>query len=178
METQTKTVAFTFSDSPQCVYAVAPDGETALMGDLHAAPQVRETQTGHCRWTLSEHSDGISSGAFSADGRLLAAAGTLRVTVWNTTTRENLKEIVFSGGAADAVCFSPDGQRLAVGDTVKPFHIHIYDVETGQEILSLVDHDQPVRRVVFAPDGLSLISASWWDSGAGVLRRWSFGPES
>ena len=56
------------------------------------------------------------------------------------------------------VAFSPDGQRLAsasYGGTV-----HLWDLRTGQETLSLEGHIDVVTSVAFSPDGHRLASAS------------------
>ena len=53
--------------------------------------------------------------------------------------------------------FSPDGKRLATSSwdgTAK-----VWDVETGQELLSLVGHDGAVNDIVFSLDGKLIATA-------------------
>jgi WD40 repeat protein len=64
------------------------------------------------------------------------------------------------------VAFSPDGRRLvsASGDGT----LKVWDVQTGQEALTLKAHMREVTSVTFSPDGKRLASAS----GDGTVKVW------
>jgi WD40 repeat protein/serine/threonine protein kinase len=70
-----------------------------------------------------------------------------------------------------AVCFSPDGTRLASASNDQT--IKVWDSKSGQELLTLKEHAMGVLGVCFSPDGTRLASASWdqtvkvWDSRSG-----------
>ncbi len=69
------------------------------------------------------------------------------------------------------VAFSADGKRLATASLDKT--AKVWDVETGQELLTLAGHDDRVMGVAFSPDGKLLATASWdntakvWDAATG-----------
>jgi WD40 repeat protein len=56
------------------------------------------------------------------------------------------------------VAFSPDGERLASASSGGA--VHLWDLRTGQETLSLEGHSGVVTSVAFSADGHRLASAS------------------
>ena len=74
-----------------------------------------------------------------------------------------------------SVAFSPDGLRLAsaTGQVYRPGDIKVWEVRTGQEVLSLKGHASRVESVCFSPDGKVLASGSGdqtiklWDTRTG-----------
>ena len=65
-----------------------------------------------------------------------------------------------------SVAFSPDGTRLVSGsnDTT----IRLWDITTGEELITLFGHDAWVNSVSFSSDGTCLASAS----GDSTIRLW------
>jgi WD40 repeat protein len=56
------------------------------------------------------------------------------------------------------LAFSPDGRYLATGDGDDD--VRIWDLSTGQVVLTLKGHDDEVNTLAFSPDGYLLVSAS------------------
>ena len=97
--------------------------------------------------------------------------------LWDLRNRTQAQ--VFAGHrnwvwAAD---ISPDGSMFASGsgplfgpDSVAELDAtaRIWDAETGEELMSLIGHENTVDSVRFLPDGQQLLSASW----DGTIRRW------
>ena len=59
------------------------------------------------------------------------------------------------GGAAEALCLSPSGRLLALGDNSQPFHTAVWDVERG---VPLLDLEGPALGLDFAPDEQRLLA--------------------
>ena len=93
----------------------------------------------------------ISQIAYSPDGKLLGAAGSIGVWLYDAAT---MKEVGFLESTPDhltALAFSPDGKTLAAGSFYKA--VQLWDIETRQKIEVLTDHWGRVSSVAFSPDG-------------------------
>jgi WD40 repeat protein/transcriptional regulator with XRE-family HTH domain len=125
------------------------------------------------------HNSTITSITFSRDGTRLATTsldGTARV--WEVSTRKTLR--VFSTGR-NAVAFSPDGTRLVTdGCEVSSSRASscgavVWDVSTGEKLLTLGRSIFGLGAVVFSPDGTQIATARLdgtaqvWDSTSGQL---------
>ena len=94
-----------------------------------------------------------------------------RLTIWQANLQQiNLHRVNFANayfakssftqtfGGILSVAFSPDGERLAAGDTNG--EIHLWRVSDGQTLLSYRGHTHWVRSVAWSPDGQTLASGS------------------
>src|SRR5207248_1920156 len=102
--------------------------------------------------------------AFSpqADGVLVVGDGDGVVSVWDTTRRTLLASNTVMKAAVQALAYSGDGKRLAVGSDGE---IQICDAETLRPIVSLGKHhdDQWITGLGFSPDNRMLASSSYLD---------------
>jgi WD40 repeat protein len=111
---------------------------------------------------------------FSPDGKWLAGATDGSVTLWETATGREVRQIV---APAWYLSFSADGKRLACCDNLR---CHVHDVSNGKELFA-VDGTHGV----FAGDGKTLMTANTsispsnvyvWDGRTGRrLRQWDAG---
>jgi WD40 repeat protein len=74
--------------------------------------------------------------------------------------------VLKEAGSTFGLSFSPDGRRLATSNSEGI--AAIWDVATGQQILSLFGHTRPVFAVTFTPNGSHLATAS----GDGTVKIW------
>jgi WD40 repeat protein len=165
------------------VYSVAfsPDGRY-LAGACSKAPEhgvkIWDAASGDQLRMLGRREGAVYSIAFSRDGKRLAAAGAPtrgRVTVWDVPTGKEQRTFVLAH-AVWGVTFSPDGRLLVAtcGDSQQATAaLKVWDVETGEEHLTLRGHTGTVWCVTFSPDGRRLASGSRdqtikiWDVPAG-----------
>jgi WD40 repeat protein len=122
--------------------------------------------------------------AFSPDGRWLAGAcgdyqaknDTGEVIIWDIGTGKEVFVLKGHSGCVWDVTFSPDGKRLASAGGFAEGQIHmrgpgeikIWDVATGQELLTLRGHSKAVFGVAHSPDDNSLASCD----EDGNIRLW------
>jgi WD40 repeat protein len=107
--------------------------------------------------------------AFSPDGKhiVVGASGLLfhlPLSVWDAANGEQIPAFnQHSGGgrpwsqAVMSVAYSPDGKRIASGDTEGV--LKIWEAATGQETLTLKANAGQVRCLAFSRDGKWLLSA-------------------
>ncbi len=107
----------------------------------------------------------LADGAFatySGDGRFIATVFRGAISLFETGTYEEPVRVMSSDQQMEfgVPSFSPDGRMLAAplsGDLVK-----VWDVETGEEVLTIETRLWPYRRVAFSPTGglLAVLSGS------------------
>lgn len=109
--------------SPLGAVAFSPDGSVLAIGDQTGQVRLVDPHHGTEKTVLPGHflvfsptaNAGVSSLAYSPDGRLLAAGGAFidpRILVWDTETGNKLATLEGHHGFITHLAFSPDGQRL------------------------------------------------------------------
>jgi WD40 repeat protein len=104
------------------------------------------------------HIQGITSLAFSPDGKLLASASNDNtVKIWDVDTGRELRTYARHNDLILSVAWSLDG-RVASGSYDKK--IHIWDPETGNTLRVLEGHKKSVTALAFSPNNNLLASGS------------------
>ncbi len=126
-------------------------------------------------WTLrlsTSFVGSVNALAFSPDGFTLAAGHyDGQVTLWDVRNGQVLvswrsKEVIQS------LAFSPDGRLLASGGSYQNNLVRLWSAGSGALLRSLENHTHGVTRLVFAPDGRFLVSASY----DGLITLWGLRP--
>jgi WD40 repeat protein len=165
------------TDSVSCV-AYSPDGRRLASGGNDRVVRVWDARTGDEVKALKGHTQPVSAVAYSPDGRRLASGGNDgTVRVWDSHTGEEVLALKGHTQPVSGVAFSPDGRRLASGGDSNrwgkgvarpsPGELKVWDAQTGEELLALKGHTEPVRGVAFSPDGQSLVTG-----GGGEVKVW------
>ncbi|MEO8269364.1 MAG: WD40 repeat domain-containing protein, partial [Aureliella sp.] len=146
---------------------------------------VWDTTTGRQVFHRTEKfAGGIWDLAFSPDGSYLAAAmgryadtGTSsgRIRLWNSSNWRLAHELRGHTGSVWSVAFNAAGTRLvsSSGMWTKGFgQAKVWEVETGLELLTIADDNDPVFGIAISPDGHRLATAN----GNGLVRMWNGEP--
>src|SRR5262249_55625342 len=113
-----------------------------------------------------QHSDRISSLAFSPDGQLIASVGNdTTVRVWDVRTGKETRRLKRNGARDGHIVFSPDGEMIAVA---AHNFIQLWNLQKSEEPRTLGGHRDYITALLFSPDSQQLLSAGQ----DGVIRRW------
>lgn len=161
------------SGSVECV-AFSPDSKLLASGDQDGGVRVWDVGTGQGLFTLSGHTSGIMSLAFSPDGLLASGSNDGTVKVWSVATGSEFRTLA-GMSPVHAVAFSPDGSLVASGTA--DHEVKIWSVDSGALLYTLHGHTGEVTSVAFSLDGGLLASGATdrsirlWDVSAGTGTR-------
>ncbi|MCI0712876.1 MAG: WD40 repeat domain-containing protein [Chloroflexi bacterium] len=161
--------------------AFSPDGSRLVTTSDDTTVRVWDTQSGEALFVfegISESVTNFAAGiAYTADGKYIAtAAGHLwnitgegfSVDLWDAATGEHYMNFGRYDQALYTLGLSPDGSQ--VYSTGKDRLIHVWDVQSGEEVLTLEGHTGELRHgVVFSSDGNLIVSAGFDKT----VRMWS-----
>ena len=156
-------------------YAVwSRDGSKVLTASTTESPYSWDPATGARLVRFAGEKDAAEACAWSADGsKVLATATHGNPIIWNAHAGNVLVQLAREKeqrGAARGAAFSPDETKVlafTLGDA------RVWDATTGEQLLVLKGHTQPVRAAVWSPDGTKVVTGSAddtarvWDAATG-----------
>jgi WD40 repeat protein len=136
--------------------AFSPDGKMLASGSHDGSVKVWDPASGQELRTHrgSQAQAWMQQVAFSRDGKLFAFSGYTQSTALCEAKTGNVRHQL--EGFTSALAFAPDSKTLATARQ----KIVLYDVDTGQQKLSLERHGSEIKCLAFSPDGRILASAS------------------
>jgi WD40 repeat protein len=153
---------------------ISPDGTRILSGYFFSGRErivsMWDATNGKSMLQLKTHA-AITVTRFSPDGRHIAAAGMEQrgdvkrlehtIKIIDADSGELERTLEGHGDTIRAVAYSPDGSRLASKDNIGV--IKIWDLKTGQQMLSLKSRDL-TSLLAFSADGRRLLSSGGTNS--------------
>ncbi|KAJ5752220.1 hypothetical protein N7520_009137 [Penicillium odoratum] len=134
--------------------------------------KIWDQTTGQCRLSLEGHSRGVSSIAWTQDGKRLASASCDQtIMIWDPATGQCLVVLRGHWAWVSLIAWSKDDGRLASASTDKS--VSIWNPATGRCDLVLKGHTEPVDVVAWSQDnsrlesGSSDATARIWDAVTG-----------
>ena len=146
--------------TPISALAFSPDGAWLAVGDYKQV-SVFSTKDQRVAKVLEGHADLVRAIAFSADGRLMAAAGGApaqfgEVKVWDVESGQLRYTIKGHNDCIYSVDFSSDGKQIVTASYDRM--IELWSAETGEHIRALKDHVDAVYAVDFGSKTGQLLS--------------------
>jgi WD40 repeat protein len=142
-----------------------PKGDRVLSGGGDGKLQWWNAADGKALKSIPAHEGAVAGVAVSGDGTKFASIGADKaLKVWTTAApgaKEEKEPLTIALVApASAVTLSPDGKRVAASVTdAADTQLHVFDAESGKELVSLGEHTGAVSSLAFLADNRTLVSA-------------------
>jgi WD40 repeat protein len=149
----------------------SPDGTKLAVSSIDTlGARVWDIQTGQLLMTIQDGGQGLTDIKWRPNGLELAvAAGSNTISLIDPDSGERVGLAPIGGTAMD---WNPDGTKLG---SVSPYQnfVFVADMVSGQEIMLLEEHSEPLVAVDWSPDGTKLGSGGGdnsvrlWDAATG-----------
>jgi WD40 repeat protein len=164
-----------FEAKPPWFQAALRDGSVIRFNGLTGHEQrrfVAEWRTPELQQAVPRPLPEMDQATFSVDGRTLVSSHTEWIYVWDVSSGTMRRKIRHPHQHACRLALAADGRTLATSDP--RYHddpgedvIRLYDIETGQRILTLQPGDGRAGVLVFSPDGKRLFTG--FERGSGIV---------
>jgi Tol biopolymer transport system component/mono/diheme cytochrome c family protein len=140
----------------------SPDGKSiAISGNGEVLIHDWQAARGTPAARLAGKSERILSIAYSADGKMLVAAGGTparfgEIQWWDVATGKQLRAAELTADTVFGASLAPDGSKVAVGCADNT--VHVFDSASAKELYKLGNHENWVLATVFGKDGKRLVS--------------------
>ncbi|WP_353931978.1 serine/threonine-protein kinase [Okeanomitos corallinicola TIOX110] len=147
--------------------AISSDGVTIASGSFDKTIKIWNINQETPINSLTPNYQTVTSLAFSPDGKILASASRDRtIKLWDMVTNKEIRTLEINNNATSLV-FSPHGNILVAANRdcsechlIINSEIKMWDVNTGEKILTLTEHTKTVNSLAFSADGKTLVSGS------------------
>jgi WD40 repeat protein len=144
--------------------AFSRDGQKLMAGFFSGVVKVWDLSGHSPEVTLKGHQEQVHSLALLPDGRTLVSVGP-DIRFWDLTSgQSSIHKLSGANFSFSGCSVSPDGGRLAIGSGEG---IIVWDVASGQELVTLEAHPGGIWDLCFLPDSNTLVSV-----GPKQLRLW------
>ncbi|MFE3381485.1 WD40 repeat domain-containing serine/threonine protein kinase [Streptomyces anulatus] len=145
------------------VLATSGSDDTADLRDVNYTARLWDAATGRNTRTLTGHTGGVWSVAFSPDGETLATrSDDETVRLWDAATGRDTAILASHTGRVEAMVFSPDSKTLATGTADET--VWLWDVTTGRNTHTLAGLATGDASVAFSPDSKTVATRGLVDA--------------
>jgi WD40 repeat protein len=142
--------------------AFSPKGDELAVGGYHEI-MIWNPADGKLVRRIKDVEQRVFGLAYSADGKVLAAAGGTpgvsgEAALYDPVKGTLIKRLGTMSDVALGLAYSPDGKQLAVCAADRS--IRVYDAASGKETLLIEDHADWVMCIAWSADGKRLVSGS------------------
>ena len=124
-----------------------------------------------CVMTLAGHTQGVTSCAYSPDGRrIVSGSADRKLRVWDAETGATISTLAGQFDSIKRCTYSPDGKRII---SASGRALEVWDAESGED-LTIIGHSSHAFIWTCSPGGRWIISASE-DSNLNLLRSTAIG---
>jgi serine/threonine protein kinase len=159
-------VATLTTEADVTAIALRLDGQILASGNTQGTIQVWDVELGKLRCNISAQGQGITTLAFTPDGRIISGDRGHHLTLWDSRTGKMLQHWVGHEAIVTALAVSDDGEFFISSSQDKT--IKQWDLQTGKQIHSFVGHQAGVEAIALYLPTRLLASGD----AAGVVNIW------